>query len=294
MDKVVLGALVADAASLGFHWIYSPERIKEIVGDGTPEFHTINEEDYHGVPSYFAHGLKVNGDLSQYGEMVKLFYEYTHKRKEEINQETLKEVLYDFFQPGGRYVGYVDKVINHLVYRITGEQISKRQVSFETNLEDDQNTVFTLFAPLTMVFDGEELLYETYELSKVITVHKDIYDSLNAVIQLYGMLKHNENVVAALKEAAQYAPSKYQKAMLAGLDEEDYIVFAKASAGLSCHLNESLPVVWNILAHATSYEDGVRKNILLGGDSCGRSIILGSLLGLIYDIPDEWVRKVNI
>ena len=34
----ILGAFVADAATLGFHWVYSQRRIVELAPD-TPEFH---------------------------------------------------------------------------------------------------------------------------------------------------------------------------------------------------------------------------------------------------------------
>ena len=41
----ILGALVADAASMGFHWLYSQRRISELAPD-QPEFREPSEEDY--------------------------------------------------------------------------------------------------------------------------------------------------------------------------------------------------------------------------------------------------------
>jgi len=65
----ILGALVGDAALLGFHWLYDQKRIKEIAPDH-PECRTPTPSDYNDVPGYYAHGLKRAGDFSQYGEQA--------------------------------------------------------------------------------------------------------------------------------------------------------------------------------------------------------------------------------
>lgn len=63
----ILGALVADAATMGFHWLYSQKRILELAPE-TPEFRHPAESDYQGNVGYFAHPLKKAGELSHYGE----------------------------------------------------------------------------------------------------------------------------------------------------------------------------------------------------------------------------------
>jgi len=65
----LMGALVADAATLGTHWIYDPARIASISGN-SPVFVPINAQNYDGVPAYFAHATRKDGDQSQYGEVL--------------------------------------------------------------------------------------------------------------------------------------------------------------------------------------------------------------------------------
>jgi len=65
----VLGALVADAAALGLHWLYDQDRVAELAGDA-PEFCDTTAADFDGYPAYFAHAAKQPGDFSQYGEQV--------------------------------------------------------------------------------------------------------------------------------------------------------------------------------------------------------------------------------
>ncbi|MEF1305137.1 ADP-ribosylglycohydrolase family protein, partial [Vibrio owensii] len=64
----IIGALVGDAASLGFHWLYDQELIRQF-GSPHPEFHQPNRTEYHDK-GYFAHGSKQVGDLTHYGAQL--------------------------------------------------------------------------------------------------------------------------------------------------------------------------------------------------------------------------------
>ena len=59
----ILGALVADAASVGFHWVYDQDRIRQIALEA-PEFRAPTQNDYEGFPGFYAHGHKRAGELS--------------------------------------------------------------------------------------------------------------------------------------------------------------------------------------------------------------------------------------
>lgn len=103
----LIGALVADAAALGFHWLYDTERLAER-GGANPEFQTPNPDDFAGVPGYFAHPGKRAGDLSQYGEgllaaaraLIAGEGSYCVRRHQAEFRAT--------FGPGGSWSGYVD------------------------------------------------------------------------------------------------------------------------------------------------------------------------------------------
>ena len=50
------------------------------------------------------------------------------------------------------------------------------------------------------------------------------------------------------------------------------------------------------LLDANSYVDGVRTNMMAGGDCCSRSIFIGACLGAKFGlgaIPTEWMEKVD-
>jgi ADP-ribosylglycohydrolase len=55
----LIGAFVADAATMPLHWIYPTKQIRDIIGDAKPEFYE--------KPSSPFYSYKL-GDLSPYGE----------------------------------------------------------------------------------------------------------------------------------------------------------------------------------------------------------------------------------
>ena len=75
-SATVLGALVADSASLGLHWIYDPARIAEIEQVRGIVFLQPDPSNYSGIKGYFAHRLKVAGDSSSYGETCLLMLKH--------------------------------------------------------------------------------------------------------------------------------------------------------------------------------------------------------------------------
>ena len=68
--------------------------------------------------------------------------------------------------------------------------------------------------------------------------------------------------------------------------------------GLSCALPGALQnAVAGAGAFAGRYADGVRANIMAGGDNCSRSVLLGALLaaaeGGAAAVPAEWAAKTS-
>ena len=64
------GALVADAATMGLHWMYDQEQIKKIEATGDVLFRQPDAASYEGQKAYFAHAAKKVGEQSQYGQSV--------------------------------------------------------------------------------------------------------------------------------------------------------------------------------------------------------------------------------
>ena len=71
-NAAILGALVADSAALGLHWLYDPARIAEIEAASGLAFLKPDAGNYAGAKGYFAHGGKTSGESTGYGEVCLL------------------------------------------------------------------------------------------------------------------------------------------------------------------------------------------------------------------------------
>ena len=69
--------------------------------------------------------------------------------------------------------------------------------------------------------------------------------------------------------------------------------------GSACHVLEGMPVVAHIAQYATGYRAAIEENIRIGGDSCGRAIMLGAIMAAYTaqsgeqnsSIPLEWMAR---
>jgi ADP-ribosylglycohydrolase len=113
----ILGAFVADAATLGFHWVYSQRRIKELAPD-KPEFRQPDEKDYTGGVGYFAHATKRVGDLSQYGEQMLVMLRSLAETGGRYEKAHYTEEFRRHFGYGGEFVGYIDRPTRQTLDRI--------------------------------------------------------------------------------------------------------------------------------------------------------------------------------
>ena len=107
-SNAILGALVADAATMGTHWLYSQKRIAELAPE-CPEFRAPNEQDYAGNVGYFAHGMKNTGELSHYGEQCLTMLDSLATNSGEYEKSHYQEQFRSHFGYGGKFVGYIDR-----------------------------------------------------------------------------------------------------------------------------------------------------------------------------------------
>ena len=116
--SAVYGALVADAASMGLHWLYDQTRIRELSGDD-PAFTTTTAPDYQGVPAYYAHTHKTTGDFSQYGEQAIVMLQSLAQTDGHYRKSHYEQTFRAVFGYGGTYVGYIDRPTRDTLDAIT-------------------------------------------------------------------------------------------------------------------------------------------------------------------------------
>lgn len=120
VEEVVWGSLVADAASMGFHWLYDQERLKHAAGN-RPEFHDPDPSLYelnHQQDSTFVHHGKKAGDITQYAEQLLIMVKALAKNNGVFSQAEYEKEFARFFGAGGPYVGYIDRPTEVVLYNL--------------------------------------------------------------------------------------------------------------------------------------------------------------------------------
>lgn len=296
---LVMGALVADAATLGLHWLYDPVRIAEIEARKGLVFLQPDAEDYAGTKGYFAHGSKMAGDSAGYGEVCWLMLVHLARHGEFRRTEYQNEYR-SHFGPGGKYTGYVDTP-TRLTLRVL-LPLEPAVFPAQSGADDDQMPALAALPALVSAHRGSlsELL-EVVESAVRITNNNDLAvdaarccaAALHAVRQGVPMA---QALAAALPLAGDTVRPLLEDALTIPVADS---VAATARYGMACHVTEGLPVVFHIARHAADYRSAIAANIRAGGDNCGRSVILGALVAAHAAcrqpgpdaIPMEWLAR---
>ena len=100
--NALAGALIADAAAMGLHWMYDQEQIKTVEQSGGILFRQPDANVYDGKRGAFAHKVKVSGQLSHYGESARVVGQLTAKNEysPELHRQHFFEtfVLFDTYE----------------------------------------------------------------------------------------------------------------------------------------------------------------------------------------------------
>lgn len=295
----VLGALVADAATMGLHWLYEPERIAAIAEKADPVFLDADRRNFDGAKGYFAHEGKREGDLSQYGAVLTLAMTSLVECQGKSDIADYQRRFLAFFGPGGDWTGYIDRPTRGTLANL-GAGVSDDTPPI-TGIDDDQLPALST-VPAVVAADPDHTELDARVTSMVQVTNDNPLASEGALMtaRLIRAALHGEDLSAALVAEADGAGEVLQPLLQEALSRADEATVDMAGHfGRACHVPQGLPVVFHILNTVETYQDGVRKNILAGGDSCGRSMALGSILGARFGfgglrgIPLPWLTRLS-
>ncbi|ODT84370.1 MAG: hypothetical protein ABS69_03515 [Nitrosomonadales bacterium SCN 54-20] len=301
-SEAILGALVADSAALGLHWIYDPARIAEIEAARGPQglvFLQPEEANYAGVKGYFAHGGKTPGESSSYGEVCLLMLKHLAKHGR-FNRVEYQSEYRACFGPGGKYVGYIDSP-TRLTLRIL-LPLEPADFPAASGADDDQHPSLAAIPSLVAAHTGtlDELMPRVDEVVRITNNNETAVAAAQCSSAALFNLLQGMTMAQALTEALPFAGSVLRPLLEEALSmPQPDSVSAAARFGPACHVAEGLPVVFHIAQNATDYRSAVEANIRAGGDSCGRSIMLGALVAIHsarqntyeFPIPFQWLAR---
>ena len=295
---VVLGALVADAAAMGLHWLYDPDRIASLAERLEPLFLPADQQHFDGAKGYFAHEGKRAGELSQYGAVLALAMKSLVATGGQPDIADYQRRYVAFFGPGGDWKGYTDRPTRGTLANLSPE-ISEKTPAV-SGIDDDQMPAFSVVPAI--VAAGPNAPSMANDVAGMVRVTNDNPLATEAALILANVvsaLLRGEDIKTILAEQADAAGDLLRPLLHEALAADDRTsVDIAGHFGRACHVQQGLPVVFHIVKHAETYEGAVRTNVLAGGDSCGRSMALGAIMGARYGfggergIPLPWLTRL--
>ena len=295
----IMGALVADSAALGLHWLYDPARIAELEKTIGLTFLEPDVENYADVKGFFAHGNKAAGDSSGYGEICLLILNHVAAHGE------FKRVAYQtefrgFFGPGGTYAGYIDSPTRQTLLKLI--PLIPDDFPEVSGADDDQFAALATVPVITATHSGsqDDLLEKIETVVRLTNNNDDAVAAAKYSASVLSAVLEGKPVNEALTLALPHAGEKLKPLLNEALCTESLNSIEVAERfGSACHVLEGIPVIAHIALHATGYQQAVEANILAGGDSCGRAILLGAIAAAHAElqnkatIPLSWLAKYN-
>jgi len=287
MKKYLYGGLVANAASLGYHWVYNPVYLEELSKKKSLLFQIQNKNEFEeGKPSYYVYPNHKVGDVTTQGMFMIWLYE-AMKENPSFSKNDYANLIFNHIKPGGDYVGYVESYGKLLV-------IDKLNADLKLNVIEQEKTDDHLvgFIPYLVAKELGLDIEKAFELTKLFTNKTEYYDFFKVFDYIFSEIQKRE-LKYVLKDAVKLAPIGFTNKLAHAIEMDDTLEFIKNHAGISCHIQYSIPLIFHLLSHSNSYESLIEWNIKIGGASSDRGLLLGAIMSQISPIPESWKAKVT-
>jgi len=285
MDEknAINGALVADAASMGLHWIYEQDHLQALEKTGDLLFRHPDPAVYKDRKAFFAHAPRRSGELSHYGESARLVAQLAYDG--EYDTQSHQQAFMASFGPCGSYVGYADRPTKALVAKLIMEADAIQNPS---GLYDDQLPALCVVPGLFVSGANQQKISEA---ATVLSTHEHVQSGVAAVSSCLLSLKQGNTIKQALSDGIKACDSELGQKLQEAMDWSNYDPLNVAEhVGLACKVHMGLPLSWHLLLHAKDFESTIRDNIRCGGDTCGRAMVLGAIAGYLFGVPDSLKR----
>lgn len=282
MEKYILPGLIANAATLGIHWIYDHKFLEQLSAKDSLLFRVQKKDIYDQAKvSYFSYPQQKLGDVTVQGDILKWLYD-AMKNDDNFTQLDYSKMLYKQFKAGGTYTGYVESYAKKHVLRILAKSLD---VTIPTIPINDDHLVG--FMPYLVCKELNIDIKKAWELTQVYSQDEDyfiyfsMFDQLLELLPKIGLKKAIESVIGQ-------GPEKYQVPLHKAIEMNDPNLFIELYSGRACAIKYSIPLIIHILYHTNSYEEAINYNALLGGAISDRNMIIGAIMSQISEVPQKW------
>ena len=300
--KILLGGIVADAASRTLHWIYSDKKLKSYIkGKKDIAFFKENKCPFYSVPL---------GRNSGYGDMAMVMFQtiITSKKKSEI-LDNFKKNIVRFFGPGSNYwknlkerkkykkIKWKRALKGEWLHQNTLETIqnikAKKRVTGGTKVTETDGFLGALSYFFLVSKEDKEIkkiirtvanshkneLYGLARLKIIDLASKGEKNPIQKFIKLNSKNRYFKDVITDIKNVFK-------------LKNQNHI-YVTRMLGKACSDNSNFKSSIHCIITSSNYESAIIKTIKAGGCNCSRAIFCGSYFSALKkrSIPLAWIKK---
>jgi len=283
-QAMVLASFAADALSLGVHWVYNTNVIDKKWG---------RVENYIKPERPTYHPTKDLGEFTHYGDQAMVLLESV-AASSEFSLNHFAQSWQDFFKS---YDGYFDRATKE-----TLENLAAGKDTAEAGSGSNELAGAARMAPLVYCYRNDEVkLLESVRLQTAFTHNnQQVIDSAEFFARVTVKVLGGVKPVAAINQVVEdgFSRGPYPGWVADGLQSADTETRqAIMDFGQMCEIEPAFACVIHLIAR---YEDnlsrGLIENAMAGGDSAGRGLVTGMILGAhlgLEAIPPRWLSELK-
>lgn len=283
-NAMVLASLAADSLSLGVHWIYNTNVIDK-------KFGRVETYIKPERPTY--HPTKARGEFTHYGDQTMVLLESVSKCAG-FDLLDFSQRWQVFFK---NYDGYFDTAT-----KATLENIKSGKLPAEAGSGSDDLAGAARIAPLLNVYrdDPEKLIASAAAQTALTHNNSQVIKSAEFFSVVTYQILAGTSPVAAIEQAAkeEFKSDPFTEWIEMGLQSVDQETRQSIlDFGQMCETAAAFPGVIHLIAkYENNLKQALIENAMAGGDSAGRGLIVGMLLGAYLGmdaIPQDWLTDMQ-
>lgn len=283
-DAMVLASFAADALAMGVHWIYNTRVIDK-------KFGRVENFIKPERPTY--HPTKDRGEFTHYGDQTLILLESVA----ECDGFNLADFSARWQKLFENYDGYIDRATKE-----TLENLASGKSSVKSGSGSDDLAGASRIASLVYVYRNDlERLIASAEAQTAFTHNNaEVIKSAAFFAEIAYRTLGGATPIAAIEQASkdESCPQLFREWIQMGLESaERDSRQAILDFGQMCEIPAAFPAVIHLIA---KYENDLKaacvENVMAGGDSAGRGLLVGLILGAhlgMSAIPPEWLNDMK-
>lgn len=274
--QAVEGAILQDKYVLGLHWIYDTKKVAEHFTKDAVAFDVL-EDSFHKT--------KKKGDQTHYGDVLLHFMNYLN----EVDQPDVATYYESFVRWMKTYDGYKDHAMKQIVENIE-----------DGNYKGSDSSEFAglcKISPILLKYKDQPKLAKLYAIAFTKATHDHPLPITLATFfsDVVFNLQEGLIITEALEKALESMPMEIVDLYNKGKENVALEpVEAISKFGQACPSAMAFPsVIYLLLKYQNDIQSIMHANVLAGGDSAARGIVLGMVCGAAGFVDESLYQEFN-